>query len=209
MVRECYLVRIAHVERLIDAGSFSSSADWRQVEAEVTDAIHAVQWPRGSGKFILHDQPGRKRGMGSGVKPIKEACMSRLLSLGWEVEVSLPIAARKQPGKIDAIRRVGERFFVLEWETGNISSSHRALNKMALGLIRGILIGGALIVPTRVMYKYLTDRVGNYAELEPYFPLWQSLNVSEGLLLVIAVEQDAVSPDVPRIPKGTDGRALI
>jgi hypothetical protein len=79
---------------------------------------------------------------------------------------------------------------------------------MALGILKKVLIGGALILPTREMYRYLTDRVGNYPELEPYFPLWRSLQVNEGLLVVIAIEHDAVSPDVPRIPKGTDGRAL-
>jgi hypothetical protein len=79
---------------------------------------------------------------------------------------------------------------------------------MALGILKKILIGGALIVPTREMYKYLTDRIGNFPEIEPYFPLWRALRVEEGLLFVIAVEHDAVSRDVPRIKKGTDGRAL-
>ena len=46
------------------------------------------------------------------------------------------------------------------------------------------------------------------AELEPFFPLWRAIKVDEGLLAVIAVEHDAVSKSVPRIPKGTDGRAL-
>ena len=59
------------------------------------------------------------------------------------------------------------------------------------------------------MYRYLTDRVGNFPELEPYFPLWRSLEVEKGYLAVIAIEQDAVSKDVPRILKGTDGRALL
>ena len=103
---------------------------------------------------------------------------------------------------------VGNRLFCLEWETGNISSSHRALNKMALGIMKGMLIGGALVLPTRAMYKYLTDRVGNFAEIEPYFPLWKALRVEAGLLMVIAIEHDAVSDSSPRIPKGTDGRAL-
>lgn len=58
------------------------------------------------------------------------------------------------------------------------------------------------------MYQYLTDRVGNYRELEPYFPLWQSLICEEGYLAVISIEHDSVSYDVPKIPKGTDGRAL-
>jgi hypothetical protein len=80
---------------------------------------------------------------------------------------------------------------------------------MALGLLQGHLAGGALILPTRDLYRYLTDRVGNYRELEPYFPLWAKLPVRNGYLGVIAVEHDAVSLDVPRITKGTDGRALI
>ena len=63
--------------------------------------------------------------------------------------------------------------------------------------------------PTRAMYRYLTDRVGNYPEIEPYFPLWRALRIEEGLLAVIAIEHDAVSKSVARIPKGTDGRALL
>ena len=69
-------------------------------------------------------------------------------------------------------------------------------------------IGGVLIIPSRAMYFYLTDRIGNYAEIEPYFSMWQSLNVSEGVLAVIEIEHDALSIDVPHITKGTDGRAL-
>ena len=75
-------------------------------------------------------------------------------------------------------------------------------------MAKKILVGGVLVVPTRIMYEYLTDRVGNFAELEPYFPLWRSLKVDEGLLAIIAIEHDRVSRDVPRIPKGTEGRAL-
>jgi hypothetical protein len=61
------------------------------------------------------------------------------------------------------------------------------------------------------MYKYLTDRIGNFPELQPYFPLWRSLNatIREGVLEIIAIEHDATSADVPRITKGTDGRALV
>jgi hypothetical protein len=82
------------------------------------------------------------------------------------------------------------------------------MNKIALGIIKGVLVGGLLIVPTREMYRYLTDRIGNFKELEPYFPMWRALKVDEGFLGVIAIEHDGGSKDVPRIPKGTDGRAL-
>jgi hypothetical protein len=100
------------------------------------------------------------------------------------------------------------RYFAIEWETGNISSSHRALNKMAVGLLDGMLVGGILILPSRDMYRYLTDRIGNYAEIEPYFPVWKNLQIQEGVLAVIEIEHDALSVDVPPIRKGTDGRAL-
>lgn len=201
-------MKITHVERLIDVGGFSSSQEWRTIEGHIIQAIKSVQWPPGSGSFTLYDEPGKGRGQGSGVKPIKEACMLHLKELGWELETDIDIATLKRPGPMDATYRVGDRLFCVEWETGNISSSHRAVNKMAIGILKKILIGGVLILPTRSMYKYLTDRVGNFPELEPYFPLWRALKVDEGLLEVIAIEHDAVSKSVPRIPKGTDGRAL-
>jgi len=202
-------MKIIHVEHVIDAGRFSRSGDWRRIKQQILAAIHSIQWPPGSGYFTLHDQPGKARGQGSGVKAIKAACMLHLESEGWDLESRPDIATLRTPGPIDATCRVGDRLFALEWETGNISSTHRALNKMALGLLTGILIGGALVLPTRAMYKYLTDRVGNYQEIEPYFPLWRALKVEQGLLAVIAIEHDAVSKSVPRIPKGTDGRALL
>lgn len=202
-------MKIIQVERLVDAGGFSSSQVWKRIEKTITQAIGSIQWPPGSGSFTLHDQSGRGRGEGNGVKPIKDACMIWLGDHGWRLEARPSIAVSKQPGKMDAVFPVADQFFCVEWETGNISSSHRALNKMALGMIKRVLIGGALIVPTRTMYKYLTDRVGNFRELEPYFPLWRALSIEEGLLMVIAVQHDAVSKKVSRIPKGTDGRALL
>ena len=201
-------MKIVQVERLIDAGGFSATKEWERIECHIMQAIKTIQWPPGSGSFTLYDEPGKARGRGSGVKPIKDACMLHLKSLGWSLETRIPITALKQPGKIDATYSVGNRFFCVEWETGNISSSHRAINKMAIGLLKRALIGGVLIVPTRVMYRYLTDRVGNFPELEPYFPLWRGLNIDEGLLAIIAIEHDGVSRSVPRIRKGTDGRAL-
>jgi len=135
--------------------------------------------------------------------------MQKLKSFGWQLETRVDIATLKRPGPMDATFIVGNRLFCLEWETGNISSSHRSLNKMALGILKESLIGGALVVPTREMYRYLTDRIGNLQELEPYFPLWKALHIDQGLLVVIAIEHDAVSSTVPRIKKGTDGRALL
>jgi Restriction endonuclease BamHI len=92
-----------------------------------------------------------------------------------------------------------------EWETGNISSSHRSMNKMCLGLLTQKIIAGFLVIPSKKLYPYLTDRIGNFPELEPYLP---SISCVEGVLEIIVIEQDAESFDVPKIPKGTDGRAF-
>lgn len=202
-------MKIVQTEILIDAGGVGKTHEWRARYGEICKAIKTIEWPPGSGSFTLYDQSGKKRGEGSGVKPIKDACMRRLRDdFGWSLETRVDIATVKVPGPVDASCQIRGRLLCVEWETGNISSSHRALNKMCLGMLKGALIGGVLILPTRKMYRYLTDRVGNFAEIEPYFPFWQSIPMQEGILAVIVIEHDAVSRGVPRIQKGTDGRAL-
>jgi hypothetical protein len=204
-------MKFIKMEVLIDKGDFSISADWKRIESEIRQAIASIGWPPGSGSFTIYKQSGKKRGEGNGVKPIKDACMTKLEQFGWELETALDIATVKRPGPIDATCYVKskDKHFALEWETGNISSSHRAVNKMAIGLLKGMLIGGVLILPTRELYRYLTDRVGNFRELVPYFPMWKALELKEGFLAIIAVEHDNASTDVPRITKGTNGRAMV
>lgn len=201
-------MKLVRMEILIDKGQFSSSEEWKMILNQIQEGIKAVDWPPGCGSFTICKQSGKKRGEGSGVKPIKQAFMTTLKGYGWKLETRVDIATVKVPGPIDATCKVGNKLFAVEWETGNISSSHRALNKMALGILKGLLIGGILVLPTREFYQYLTDRVGNFSELVPYFPLWNAFNYEEGFLAVIAVEYDHVSEDTPRIPKMTDGRAL-
>jgi hypothetical protein len=204
-------VKIVRVIKLIERGPFSSSKEWNDILGDITQSITRMEWPPSSGSFTLKDESGKKRGKGSGVKPIRDAFCRNLKALGrgWDFETRLEIAARAEPGPIDATIRVGDKLFAVEWETGNISSSHRALNKMAIGILRGMLVGGCLILPTLDMSKYLTDRVGRLEEIEPYFPLWAGLPTPEGVLAVVAVEHDALSQNVPRIPKGTNGRAVV
>ncbi len=198
------LMKITEIKTLIEVGNFKSSPEMKQIENHLRQAIYAIQHPQGTGQFILH--PKKK---GNGVKPIKDAFVSTLEDLGWEPEARLPIAVYKKPGPLDAVIKLPNgQHYAVEWETGNISSSHRALNKIVVGLQTGQLIGGTLVLPSGNMYPYLTDRVGNYPELEPYFSVWESMDIKEGVLTIIVVEQDGVSLDVPRIQKGTDGRAL-
>lgn len=202
-------MKYIQLEILIKSDSFINSEEWRIIHQHLRSAIEAIKWPPGSDKFLLYPESGKKRGQGSGVKPIKDAFVEKLEDLNWDTEKRIQITDTDKWGPIDAAKRVSNKWFAVEWETGNISSSHRAMNKITLGMLTGALIGGVLVVPTREMYHYLTDRVGNFEELKPYFPLWRSLPFRDGLLGVIAVEHDGLSSRSPRIPKGTDGRALL
>jgi len=196
-------MKLLRTEFLIKKGPFIDTPEYNKIFSTISKAIDSVKWPAASNIFTIF--PGKNA---NGVKPIKDQCVSFLKIKGWELEKNMNLGARIAPGPVDAVlntKNYGE--FAFEWETGNISSSHRALNKMALGLINKVLIGGVLVVPSRDLYYHLTDRVGNYAEIQPYFPVWKKLKL-EGVLAVVEVEYDDISKSVPKITKGTDGRAL-
>ncbi len=201
-------MKIMDRERLIDVGEFSSTDTWKRIESDVINAIATIEWPPNSGAFTIYPQSGKGRREGNGVKPIKEAFILHLTSRKWSLEQPIP---KLGTGPMDAAFFTNKGLFCVEWETGNVSSSHRSLNKMAMGMIQEVLIGGILIVPTKNMAKYLTDRIGNFPELRAYFPFWKSQAklIKDGVLEIIAIEHDAESFDVPRITKNTDGRALL
>lgn len=201
-------MKIVREETLISCGDYAKSEDWKRTRASLYKAITEVDWPRGSGKFTIHPEAGKYRGEGNGVTPIKEGLIEELSRQGWKPEQYLDIAKPQRPGKLDAVLYTSHGPVALEWETGNISSSHRALNKMALGLLKGILAAGILVVPSRELYKFLTDRIGNMSELDPYLDLWRSIPCTNGILEIVVIEHDATSKRVPRIRKGTSGRAL-
>lgn len=190
-------------------GSFPLSNEWDTACAQVEEAIRITDWPHGSGKFTIYPESGKGRGMGNGVVPIKKPCLERLNRLNWLTEDLPPLPVGViNPGDLDAVYRCKAGFIGFEWETGNISSSHRAMNKLLLTMQLGGLIGGFLVVPSNNLKMYLTDRIGNIGELKPYLPLWRSIQIKEGALRIMVVEHDATSFEVPKIPKGTDGRAL-
>lgn len=197
-------MKIVQEISLISIGSFEESSDWSIIRSEIRETISLIVHPPGTSNFTIN--PVRH---GNGVKPIKEGCMIALRDrFGWGLETSIKYATRS-PGKVDATKVFDNHLFALEWETGNISSSHRAVNKMVLGLLRGVFLGTALVLPSRKLYPYLTDRIGNYEELEPYFDVWRAVRIEEGFLAIFVIEHDQVDSKVPTITKGTDGRALV
>lgn len=200
-------MKILRTETLFDHGGASASDWYKESLAEIRRAIEEVKWPKGAADFAIN--PVEK---GNGVKPIKNGFVARLTRDGWKPELRLKVYGEKRPGPLDAAKWIKSesRYFAAEWETGNISSSHRALNKMVMGVLHETLLGGVLVLPSRDFYKFLTDRIGNFQELEPYFPVWKSIDTNKrGVLTVIEVSHDRVCHNVPFIKKGTDGRALV
>ena len=178
----------------------------------------------------------------NGVVPLKELFRANLQQAGWKPEEPLSLApyfetirADKTLAQvfrypvansetiIDALHEgVGDFDFwlrspegfrtVVEWETGNISSSHRSLNKICLALMGDLIDAAVVIVPSNKLSVHLTDRVGNIRELQPYFYFWSVIgrSVNKGLLAVIEVEHDSLfnSKDARDfIPRGDDGNA--
>ncbi|WP_281966293.1 hypothetical protein [Serinicoccus marinus] len=186
---------------LVDNG-FGVTAEFARVRRDILEGIDAIRWPPGAHDFALRPADLRARPQQrNGVKPIKEAFVSLLADRGWRLEHDLFDAHLTLPGGVP---------FAVEWETGNISSSHRAMNRLGLGMHEGRIGGGILVVPTRALYAHLTDRIGNFAELERYLPLWERWDGEPGFgyLAVVTVEQDRLDPTAPYIPRGTDGLAL-
>ena len=201
-------MRVVEYHDILNPKRFRSSRllakAWRDVKA----AIRATDWPHGSGKFTIYPESGKRRDEGNGVVPIKTPCINKLKERGWRTESLPPIMGGVlRVGDLDALFETRRGYVAFEWETGNISSSHRAINKLLLALQAGDLLGGFLVVPSDRLKMYLTDRIGNIGELKPYFPLWRTIPGAAGGLRIVVVEHDATSTSVPRIPKGRSGRA--
>ncbi|HZT29204.1 MAG TPA: hypothetical protein VFA33_04935 [Bryobacteraceae bacterium] len=200
-------MKIVAVHTLHECGAYSKSEHWRRTRKQIHDAVRKCEWPPGSGSFTIYPQSGKKSGEGNGVKPIRDCFIADLKKRGWTIEGRAKNALDQALGDFDAVLAGPEKPIVVEWETGNISSSHRSMNKLTMLAADGVISAGVLVVPSRKLYVYLTDRIGNIQELEPYFPLWRSVPCRSGVVEIIVIEHDAESFDVPRIPKGTDGRA--
>ena len=201
-------MKITERHYLIEHSELLATSAWKTASENVEAAVAVSDWPHGSGQFTIYPESGKKRGMGNGVDAIKVPCVRKLKEFGWQVEALPPLpAGTLTTGDLDALLISEIGYIAFEWETGNISSSHRAINKLLQSLMVGGITGGFLIVPSDGLKKFLTDRIGNIGELRPYFPLWRATNIPRGVLEVIVVEHDATSLDVPKIPKRTDGRS--
>lgn len=196
-------MKISEAIDLGDGKALASSDSWKSADTDVLEAIASVVWPEGTNEFIVN--PRKK---GNGVVAIKAQFAESMHSRGWQVEQPFALPSDDvRPGPIDFQKKTLDGLLLVEWETGNISSSHRALNKIAMALSQTSVAGGALVVPSTELAKYLTDRIGNIRELKPYLDIWKQWAQEHGLMKIYVVTYDGYDADTPLIPKGRDGNA--
>lgn len=219
-------MKIVDTVGLVNHGHYMSTPEYARVRADIERAVSVIVNPPGSSTFTLNISPKEVTGRDgkpkmktehqNGVGPVKDGFCASLSDHGWAMEYRP--AARSgvgRPGAFDCHLTFEDSDvlpFAVEWETGNISSSHRAINRLAVGIMNENISGGILVVPSKAMKKWFTDRIGNAPELEPYHELWRQfdrLTDAPYYLGIVVIEHDDVSPYVPHIEQGTDGRALI
>ena len=174
----------------------------RVATEEVYDSIRSIV-SEGKDVFILNNAAKNC----NGVVPIKENCYIRLEdNYLWFREKPLTYlhSEQKKGGPIDVYKEFtqdAERLRVgLEFETGNISSAHRSINKLKVGLMRDELDLAIVIMPVKHLSFYLTDRVSNYEELAPYFIL-----LEDTPFIVMGFDAEEYSKEAAVLAKGKDG----
>lgn len=219
---------------IFDPGDVTSSSDWQKIHESYVKSIQSIDFPEGSQTLTLRRKTKRSDGQWNrnGVSYLKRRFFEHMVQIeGWHAEVNFDLGKRTAPelklypslelyqepiasefGSFDFVTTAPNgASVVIEWETGNISSSHRSMNKLAIALSTGKVQIGVLILPSREHYEHLTDRIGNIAELSGYLSMWQGLgtHVERGLLAITVVEHDSLTDDPQHLylPVGNDGRA--
>ena len=220
---------------VFDRGDVAATAGWRSIHESYVRAIQSIDYPEGSGSLTLRCKARRPDGQWNrnGVKYLRSRFLRHIVDdEGYLPEVGFSLERDSAPPKLclypsmeayqepitsgfggfDFVTTSPDGTHVaVEWETGNISSSHRSMNKLAIALANGTVQAGVLIVPSRNLYEHLTDRIGNIGELSSYLSMWKDLEarVERGLLAISVVEHDALTEDktCAYLPAGDDGRA--
>lgn len=220
---------------VFDSGGMAEAKAWESIHDSIASGIESIDYPRGSKKLTLREKEQISKGKyrRNGVVYLKNRFFETMTKNGWAHEEAFKLPKSGVPkeqyklypsgdpynepvtsnfGGFDFVATRADKRFAIEWETGNISSSHRSINKLAIALNAGEIQAGIIIVPSRDLYRHLTDRIGNIGELSGYLPLWKGIgsSVKTGLLAVVVVEHDELvtDPTFSFLPVGKDGNAL-
>lgn len=222
---------------LFDQGDIISSSDWESIHQSFVRSIESIDSPKGSGRLMLRRKKQdtiSKQWNRNGVGFLRSRFLEHMVdNERWQAEGEVDLQNLEEKpefrlypsmetyfepitsafGDFDFVTTTANGIRVaIEWETGNISSSHRSLNKLSIVLAAKKIQAGVLILPSRNLYEHLTDRIGNIGELSPYLGMWKSMgaSVERGMLAIAVVEHDELTddPEFPYLKVGKDGRAV-
>ena len=163
---------------VFDQGNVIGTGDWKAIHDSFVRSIQSIEHPAGSGSLTLRRRATiDARDTRNGVRPLRDQFLTHMVSVeGWKSEGLVDLAKTRaqvsvklfptmsdyeEPitssfGEFDfATTAAGGSKIAIEWETGNISSSHRSLNKLCIALATGIIEVGVLVVPSRQLYLHL------------------------------------------------------
>jgi len=156
---------------LFDQGEVISSPDWKALHESYVRSIEDIDNPVGSGRLCLRRKVRLSNGQWArnGVGYLRERFLEHIRDVeGWKPEGIVELTRdRDQPairlypslesyrepitsdfGGFDLVTEGADGTKIaIEWETGNISSSHRSMNKLAIALGAGIIEVGVLTCP--------------------------------------------------------------
>jgi hypothetical protein len=197
-------MRLSQRVDVLTRGGAESEPWFRQVCEEIQTAISLVACPPGADKFNI--QPSE----GNGIIPIKAAVLGCLIQrLGWRQETAPPTPSAEwdgcPAGAVKVVVETGQRFAV-RWETGGVAYCHQAFNTLVLEILHGELAGGALILPSKKLHRFLRDWTCSFDKLQPFFPVWAKVAHGESCVLsVFEVEHDAEDGHLPLIDQSLEG----
>src|SRR5450631_2414636 len=159
-----------HVETTVvfDVDNCLAGEAWNKAYTDLIGVIQAMEHPAKAGSFSIRKRVDNENR--NGVAPFKAQFFSRIAALpNWESERPIrlneyllaefkhtpflrfpegtPSTQTYKPkvGNLDCVFSSFGKKIALEWETGNISSSHRSINKLCMALQAGLLDGRWLL----------------------------------------------------------------
>jgi hypothetical protein len=160
IVRRWGALKIMDVVTLQSCGTYAVSRHWKKTRKQIHDAVKRCERP----EFV-----------------------SFLKTKGWAMDRRSRNAFDRALGYFDAVLPGPEKPVVVEWEAGDVSSSHYSMNKLTMFVSSGIISAGVLVVSSRRFYVRSGDRAGNFRELDAYLGLWKSVPCGAGVLELIVV----------------------
>lgn len=150
----------------------------------------------------------------NGVKPLTNQFRRNMEELGWDSEKSFWSKSVDGPGPVDFAMQLSDgTWFCVEWETGNKSSTNRAVEKLQLGMTDNIISGGILVVAEEEFQKHCTSGIGSFELCKHYIRKWRRHQDGDFFAIIGFTYDELIDFNHPEydtfefIPKGKDGHA--